>query len=73
MNILLRNVVERLVRTGDLTVIDAEGAAHDFGDRTGRKVTVVVRSAHAERAITLDPMLALPEMWMDGEFDVLEH
>jgi cyclopropane-fatty-acyl-phospholipid synthase len=72
MNILLRNVVERLVRTGDLTVIDAEGAAHDFGDRTGRKVTVVVRSAHAERAITLDPMLALPEMWMDGEFDVLE-
>jgi len=72
MNFLLRSVVERLVRQGSLTVIDPEGAAHAFGDGSGPKSTIAIRTRSAERAITLDPLLAVPEAYMEGEFDVLE-
>ncbi|QDZ01024.1 class I SAM-dependent methyltransferase [Nitratireductor mangrovi] len=72
MNMLLRSVIERLIRTGNLTVIDPGGAAHAFGDQNGRKVTVAIRTRHAERAITVDPTLALPEAYMNGEIDMVE-
>jgi cyclopropane-fatty-acyl-phospholipid synthase len=72
MNILLRSVVERLVRQGSLTIIDPEGAAHAFGDSSDPRLTIAIRSRAAERAITLDPMLAVPEAYMDGELDVVE-
>lgn len=72
MNMLLRSVIERLIRTGNLTVIDPGGAAHAFGDQNGKKVTVAIRTRHAERAITVDPTLALPEAYMNGEIDMVE-
>ena len=72
MNFLLRNVVEHLVRQGNLTIIDPEGAARVFGDGTGPKSTIAIRTRSAERAITLDLMLAVPEAYMEGELDLLE-
>jgi cyclopropane-fatty-acyl-phospholipid synthase len=72
MNILLRSVVERLVRQGSLTIIDPEGAAHSFGDGTMPRLTIAIRTRSAEWAITLDPTLAVPEAYMEGELDVVE-
>ena len=72
MNRLLRNVISGLVRTGNLTVTGPSGPPHVFGDGTGDPVHVVVRTRQAEVAIALDPSLAFPEAYMDGELDVVE-
>jgi cyclopropane-fatty-acyl-phospholipid synthase len=68
----LQRVVERLVITGNLSITGPAGATHRFGDGSGEHVHVVVKTKHAERAIALDPMLALPEAFMEGELDVTE-
>ncbi len=72
MNVLLRSLIERLIRTGNLTVIDHKGRSTSFGDQNGTRVTIAIHSAHAQRAITFDPVLALPESYMNGEIDLLE-
>ena len=72
MNRLLQSVVARLVRTGNLTVTDADGAVDRFGDGSGDHVHIVLRTHHAQRAITFDPMLAVPEAYMNGELDFAE-
>ncbi|MDZ5696281.1 cyclopropane-fatty-acyl-phospholipid synthase family protein [Chelativorans sp. M5D2P16] len=69
MNRLLANLAARLVRTGNLTITDADGAVHNFGDGSGEPVHVVIHSRRAERAIAFDPMLAVPEAYMDGALD----
>jgi cyclopropane-fatty-acyl-phospholipid synthase len=72
MNLLLQRVVERLVRTGNLAITGPNGSVHKFGDGSGDLVHVVVHTGRAERAITLNPMLAVPESYMEGELDFVE-
>ncbi len=72
MNVLLRNVIEGLVRTGNLTVTDPDGNEHRFGDGSGEHVHAVLKTHRAARAITLDPTLAVPEAYVDGELEILE-
>lgn len=72
MNKLLQGVVGRLVRTGNLTVTDPDGTVETFGDGSGAPVHVVVKSHQAQRAILLDPTLAVPEAYMNGEIDFVE-
>ena len=72
MNILLQRVIQRIVRTGNLKITGPEGATHVFGDGSGNPVHIAIQTRHAERAIALDPMLALPEAYMDGELDFVE-
>ena len=71
MNILLKHVLERLVRKGSLKITDPKGSTSVFGDGTGDPVHIQVKTAHAERAITFDPMLAVPEAYRDGELDIV--
>jgi cyclopropane-fatty-acyl-phospholipid synthase len=72
MNVLLQRILSRLVRTGNLTVTDPKGSTHVFGDDTGQPVHMVIHTRHAERAIAFDPMLALPEAFMDGDVDFVQ-
>ena len=72
MNILLQRIIERLVRVGNLTVTGADGTSRTFGDGGGEPIHVIFRTARAERAVALDPMLALPEAFMDSEMDIVE-
>lgn len=72
MNIFLRRILERLIKTGNLTVTGPNGTTLTFGDGSGEPVHVAIRSRRAERAIGFDPMLALPEAYMDGELDVIK-
>lgn len=72
MNRLLRHHTARLVEHGALKVTDPDGMVHEFGDGAGEPVHVVIKSRRAEWAITLDPMLALPESYMNGSVDIVE-
>jgi len=72
MNWLLERFVSRLIRKGTLTITDPQGATSTFGDGTGEPVHIAIRRPGAERAIALDPMLAVPERYMDGEVDILK-
>ncbi len=62
----LRKLLERTVRTGNLTVIDAQGNTARFGDGTGKAVTVRLLDRRLEWELAIDPMLRLGEAYMDG-------
>jgi cyclopropane-fatty-acyl-phospholipid synthase len=72
MNPLAQTVVSHLIKQGNLTVTDPTGHTSTFGDGSGQPVHVVVKSGHAMRAIALNPMLAFPEAYMDGEVEIVE-
>ncbi|MGN6772114.1 MAG: class I SAM-dependent methyltransferase [Rhizobiaceae bacterium] len=72
MNVLLRRIVERVIKTGNLRITGSSGKTYKFGDGTGEPVHVRFNAAHAERAVALHPTLALPEAYMDGDVDVVE-
>jgi cyclopropane-fatty-acyl-phospholipid synthase len=72
MNVLLRRIVERLIKTGNLRITGSNGKTYQFGDGSGEPVHVRFNTAHAERAAALHPTLAVPEAYMDGEIDVVE-
>jgi cyclopropane-fatty-acyl-phospholipid synthase len=72
MDRLLRFVLTRLVRRGDLRVTTASGAICRFGDGTGQPIAVRFTTWAAERAVLLNPELKLGECYMDGTFVVEE-
>ncbi|MGB3502128.1 MAG: cyclopropane-fatty-acyl-phospholipid synthase family protein [Mesorhizobium sp.] len=72
MNRILSRVVNRLVRKGQLSITGPDGVLERFGDGSGEPVHIVIHTRHAERRITFDPELGLPESYMDGELDFLE-
>jgi cyclopropane-fatty-acyl-phospholipid synthase len=72
MNVLLKRIIERLIRTGNLRVTGPTGATFAFGDGSGPPVHLHIKTRHAARAIALDPALALPEAFMDEELDFIE-
>ncbi len=72
VNRLLQRVISGLVRTGNLSITGPDGRKHSFGDGTGDPVHIHIKTARAARAIALDPMLAVPESYMDGDVDILE-
>ncbi len=72
MNWLLLRLCRRLFKTGSLTVRDHFGADHTFGDGSGPRVHVAIRTSAAERRIALNPSLATPEAYMAGDLDLLE-
>lgn len=62
--------LERLVEVGNLTLIDAKGNTHHFGDGTGPAVTIRVKSPAVYRRILLNPSMGLGESYMDGLVDI---
>jgi cyclopropane-fatty-acyl-phospholipid synthase len=62
----------RLVRSGHLIVVGADGTAEEFGDRSGPEVRIQITDRSTERAVALDPSLALGEAFMAGRLVILE-
>ena len=62
----LFGILDRLVREGDLTVVDWRGVRHRFGDGGGRPVAIRITDRATAWRIALDPHLALGEAYMDG-------
>lgn len=64
---LLATLARRVVREGRLTLIDHRGREHRIeGERDGPRAALRFHTAKAERAMVLQPELALGEGYMDG-------
>lgn len=72
MNIVLKRIVEKIAKSGNLKITDSRGVTKSFGDGSGPPVHVRINTRRAETAIAFDPMLALPETFMDGDLDIIE-
>jgi cyclopropane-fatty-acyl-phospholipid synthase len=68
MDWLLRVLIARLIRRGNLRLTTARGTVLPFGDGTGPPVAARFTSVRAELGVLLDPELKLGEAYMDGSF-----
>ena len=62
----LSHMLKSFVRTGTLTVIDAEGKTHVFGGTPGPKVTMRLTDPKLYKSLFFNPELAAGEAYMDG-------
>src|SRR5262245_30335329 len=69
---LLNRALKELVQIGQLTVTDAGGRKHVYGDGTGRPAGFKVVNRRAPLKILLDPDRFLGETYMDGEIELTE-
>lgn len=69
---ILYSTLKRMVRQGDLTLIDARGRSHSIGDGKGTRAVARITSPKTEWAMILDPDLAFGEAYMDGTLRVEE-
>jgi cyclopropane-fatty-acyl-phospholipid synthase len=72
MDRLLRFVLTRFIRHGDLRLTTANGVVFRFGDGSGQPVAVRFITKTAQRQVLLNPELKLGECYMDGTF-VVDH
>jgi cyclopropane-fatty-acyl-phospholipid synthase len=64
---LLDLLLRRVVRAGDLQLIDARGKPHRYGDGAGVPVVARISDRRLERRLVVDPHLALGEGYMNGQ------
>lgn len=62
----LRYLLDRIVMTGHLSLIDADGRAYRFGDHGGAPVVASIVDKRTEWRLALNPSLAVGEAYMDG-------
>jgi len=62
----LRKCLDRIVTSGSLTLIDATGCAHRFGDGAGPEIAARISDRRTEWRLLANPTLALGEAYMDG-------
>ncbi len=59
-----------VIRFGYLRVRDWKGEVREFGDKAGKPVAVHFLNEHIQRALMLDPQLAIAEGYMDGDIEL---
>ncbi len=69
---LLRHLLGRLVKTGNLKVIDAHGRTHRFGNGRGPSAAIRLRDPKLHAKLFFHPSLYLGEAYMDGTLTVEE-
>ena len=71
---LLSRMLRRVVKRGELVVIDHDGAAHRFGAPDPERPRVVIRLTDRRAAfdIARDPRLGAGEAYMDGRLTMVE-
>ncbi len=69
---LLDILLRRVIRHGSLTLIDADGIAHRYGDGSSPSVSLRLKDKRLERQLVVDPELALGEAYMYGRLEMIE-
>jgi cyclopropane-fatty-acyl-phospholipid synthase len=68
----LTTLLDRVVKTGALTIVTANGVSHRFGNGDGPPVTVELGDRRLEWGLALDPNLAAGEAYMNGRLRMRE-
>ena len=66
MEWVLQRILRMFIHTGNLRLTSPSGGTHVFGDGTGRPLAVRITSKATERAMLIDPELAVGEAYVDG-------
>ncbi|HEX2843073.1 cyclopropane-fatty-acyl-phospholipid synthase family protein [Hyphomicrobium sp.] len=66
----LSHLLSTVVRDGNLTCIDSEGAEHRFGNGEGPLVAIRLTDRRFERHLALDPEMAAGEGYMEGRLRI---
>lgn len=69
---LFQKLLQKVIKSGNLRIIDASGKAHDCGDGSGPRCTMQIHNRLLEYKLVLNPPLYLGEAYMDGEIDLTE-
>jgi cyclopropane-fatty-acyl-phospholipid synthase len=67
---LLSEFAKRVIKEGDLTIIDAAGRRHRVGDGRGRTAIVRLHDKSLHHHLALNPFLRLGEAYMDGTLTI---
>jgi cyclopropane-fatty-acyl-phospholipid synthase len=67
---LLARLLEKLIHSGSLTLIDAAGRKFEMGDGTDPKVTVRIHGRLTQWKLALNPSLYAGEAFMDGTLTI---
>jgi cyclopropane-fatty-acyl-phospholipid synthase len=67
---LLSEFAKRVIKEGDLTIIDATGRRHRVGDGRGRSAAVRLHDRSLHRRLAINPFLHLGEAYMDGTLTI---
>ncbi|MFN4281461.1 MAG: class I SAM-dependent methyltransferase [Alphaproteobacteria bacterium] len=67
---LLTKMLDRMIRSGSLTLIDADGRQHRFGDGAPPHVTIRLHDKALHAKLALNPSLAGGEAYMDGTLTI---
>jgi cyclopropane-fatty-acyl-phospholipid synthase len=70
MNSVIRAVLDRSIKSGNLTITGADGESRTFGDGSGPEIRASFRSRRAEWSIVRDPDIGFGEAIMNGELVV---
>lgn len=62
----LRYILDRLITTGHLNLIDSDGRNYGFGDHSGPPVVARIADRWTEIRLALNPTLVIGEAYMDG-------
>jgi cyclopropane-fatty-acyl-phospholipid synthase len=68
MDLLLRVIIARLIRRGNLRLTTARGTVLTFGDGTGPLIAARFLTFAAQLGVLFEPELKLGEAYMDGTF-----
>ena len=69
---LLKSYLSRNITTGTLTIVDAKGKPHQFGDGTGDPLTVEITKPSLYWRLALFPDPTAGEAFMEGTLKLLE-
>ncbi len=69
---LFARLLHHVVRTGALTLVDANGRTHRFGDGTGRPIAIKIHDRTLHHKLFFHPELHLGEAYMNGALTFAE-
>ena len=69
---LLTQLLNQLVRTGSLSVIDGRGRTHVFGDNSKPRAAIRLHRRWLDYSLAVNPPLRLGEAYMDGTLTIEE-
>ena len=69
---LLARFLRAVIDEGDLTLIDARGRSHEFGNGAAPRIAIRLHNRATERRLLINPRLAAGEGYMDGTLTIEE-